>query len=346
MKSFKYIIPLLILFSCNYSTKEKNNKNLTDPPSNVFITKTTPKVVKDSLIKTKLFLDYNSNISKSKFNEITEKLIANGIVHKVKNAVDENEIGGRDKFYYLFPYCKTMPDGWTGGLHDAYEIRPVFKGDLLKSIKINDIGSGMTTSYKNREVYCIYKNLIEKYDIDLKMYEGKTTIKYSKWAVNNTEYDPIDKIKLKQNKYNTSQYTYIKVPEYLIDRNSHLMPNETKTIYKHDNKIPKEIATIVVDQGDKILLINHNWEIKSKTKYSLADKKGYNDIDFEIIINNTYNFIRNSKLKYHETSFHLNVFLEYLTRKEYLNRLKKKADEETKQKTGKNVPLREISNEL
>ena len=332
MKSFKYIIPLLILFSCNLFTKKKNNKNFTEPPSNSLIVKAPPLVVKDSLIKTKLFLDYYSNISKSKFKEITEKLIVNGIVHEVKNAVKETGIGSEDQLYYLFPYCRTMRAGWKGDLHDAYEMRPVFKDDLLKSIRINNIGYGMTTIYKNKEVYCIYKSLMEKYNIDLNMYKGDREIKHSKWAENNTKYNPIDKIKLKQDKYNTSQPRYIKVPEYLIDRNKHLMPNETKTIYKHDNKIPKEIATIVAEQDDKIILIHHNWSAKFKTKYSLEDKKGYKDLDIEILLDNSNNFIRNSKLKYHEKSFHLNVLLEYITRKEYLKRLKKKKEEETKKK--------------
>lgn len=223
MKSFKHIILLLIFFSCNHSTKEKNNKNLTDPPSDNLIIKTTPKVAKDSLIKTKLFLDYNSNISRSKFNEITEKLIVKGIVHEVKNVLNET-MRTEDKLYYLFPKCRTLPAPLSSS-PDAYEIRPVFKDDLLKSISINNIGKGMTTMYKNKEVYCIYKSLMEKYDIDLKMYQGSGTIKHHKWAVNNIKYNPIDKIKLNQDKFNTSAPRYIKVPEYLIDRNSHLMPN-------------------------------------------------------------------------------------------------------------------------
>lgn len=350
MKSLKFIVILLILTSCKSDPDKKVSSKPNDTTSttensnlkNKKFSQQNPDISKDTLSKTNLFLLYKSNISESKFNKITEILIENGKVEKRRS-------NGRDVLNYLFPYCENSKGITVGENYNRFKLQPIFTNNLLNSIKISGIENGAYTKYKNKWVYCIYKSLIEKYDIDF-IYEGDEIIEYSKVAVNNDQYHPIDKIKINQtSNQNYTNPTYIKLPEYLKDRSSHLMPNVIKTIFEYDSKKPRQIAPIVINKNDKIIIIYHNWVLKQSISYSLWEKKGYHDLDASILMNHMQTFVQNSKLEYFKSSYHMNIILEYLTKEEYLKRREeylKKQNENKKNNTDENPILRNIANEL
>lgn len=336
MKTFKYIILLIILhsYACENDKKERETDITSAPADNL-------SEENEILATTKLFLDYNSNISVSKFWEITDTLIAKTIVEKSND-------GGRNVLYYMFPYCENSIGRISGENFDRFEIHPVFINDSLKSIKISGIENGASVNINKKWVPCIYKSLMETYSFDF-IYDGDYYIEHSSVAVNNDAYDPIYKIQTnKISNQNNHSYppptapNFIDIPDYLNDRTQRLMPGEQKTMYRHDSKIPQEIDPIVIEQEDKIIIIYHKWAYDLTTSYSLMETSTYHNLDVILRFNNFDTFIRNSKLMYYKGSYNLNIILEYTTREEYL----KRDSDPTEDIRDENVSLRDISNEL
>lgn len=319
----------LFFFSCRESEVENTVKM--DVPVIDSIAVVEPKVEKIIGPKEYLFLDYFSNIDQTEFDSITAKLIKEQKLRKRKN-------GSEYELHYLFPSCLTPVNQQQLDDFTAYKLVPSFDDGLLRSLRIERIGAAPLKEILANRVSCLYKTIMDKYDIDY-IYEGSSYVQFREYTVNNEGYDPVDRIRL--NPESEGSYTtprYIDLPNYLKDKSKFLLPGETNLIFENLDYIPEAVDPIIINDGGRVLIISFNRRFDSSTSYSLWEADSYKNLKTDIQLKYLNTFVANSKLMHVKDHFELTISLDYMSKVDYRDFLEEQ--ERTRELLKDSVPDR------
>jgi hypothetical protein len=310
----------LFFFSCRESEVENSVK--IDVPVVDSIAVVEPKVEKIVGPKEYLFLDYFSNIDQTEFDSITAKLIKEQKLRKRKN-------GSEYELHYLFPSCLIPANEQQLDDYTAYKFVPDFEDGLLRSLRLERIGAASFKQIIANRVSCLYKTIMDKYQIDY-IYEGSNHIQFREYTMNNKQFDPVDRIRLNpesEDLYATPKY--IDLPNYLKDKSKFLLPGETNIIFEKLDDIPDAIEPIIIEDGNRVLIISFNRRFDSTTSYSLWETDAYANLKNNIKFKYINTFVANSKLVHIKDHFELTVSLDYISKQDFQDRLdeQRKADE-------------------
>lgn len=327
MKRIIYFLILVFLNSC--TDKNSTGKmNMSNKPINK-----SPEATSDT--NKKLFLSYKTLMSEDEFNNTTNELISQGLIEKRKNGFDQ-------ELFYLFPYCEGSVGRVEGESYSKYKVTPVFQNGRLVCIKINDLQSGAYSkqNFGNRNYFtsCILTAIIQKYKINY-VSVNEEFISYSKVAMYNDEYDPINELNVYSgNIYNRPKK--VDLPSFLVDKSKFLIPGEKIEIYNKRN-VPNEIKPIVLINNDMVIILSYNWIWNVTSSYSLWETKEYQNLNLDLKMKYLKESIQNSKQKIFTTDISLRINLDYMTYEYYKSKYLK-----TPKKKIKRRKSRDVSKEL
>ena len=319
--------------------------------------------------KSKLFLDFYSGMTRNEFIKTAERLVNEGVLKKHRDkpcaAYDFD-----DK--YISEYTYSYPADEFFDVNPGYKIEIKLNATFLREWNRQDIETFEADFFEkndcsNYNYFLVSLELInarwmdneynKKYNVPLSA--ANYMIEVSKIGEYNIAYDP--KISIELGKVSSSpdlstldeeqRKKMVDMPQMFVDKSKELDVNEKYVYYENKIEMPREKEMEIQINDSTILYFKNYWTKDIIRKLSLEEQNGFvsNISNPTFIMNRNELYSSQSKQMVITTNYEENYNITYTTKKYFIEKIKKIANDEESEKIIKSDSLndkRDIQSEI